>query len=449
MRSRAFSFSFCVDKTHRTTPYQAFLNLTPSQEMSQAIGQPNHLEFESYISNYTGRTAIERAIFISKQCNSLEVEALTWAAAEIKKSTRDTEKYSTCIKALNVALRTRGQPTVESDQTWINTTNRENKANIEQLENELKGGKTMLKENTRDGLNRIGELYHQCGDLANALKSYVRSRDYCSNSEQLLEMCFRVIQVNMDQENYTHVSSYVARAEATPNLPKKDLVQAKLDSCRALVSLHQYEPYVHAANAFMGVSFEMNNTFNAVLSANDVAMYGTLCALASYSRQELRNKVLSNSAFKSYLELEPHMREMIDTFYNSKYASCLELLESYRNDFLLDIHLAPHIPKLFQLIREKAMVQYCIPFSTVDLNRMATAFHTDVATLQNELTELIGRDRRIAARIDSHQKILYAKKRDQRRRAMKHSMQAGTDYEKSSKALILRLKLLSADMIVK
>ena len=47
----------------------------------------------------------------------------------------------------------------------------------------------------QDGLNRLGELYHQSGDLANSLKSYVRSRDYCSNSEQLLEMCFRVIQV--------------------------------------------------------------------------------------------------------------------------------------------------------------------------------------------------------------------------------------------------------------
>ena len=52
------------------------------------------------------------------------------------------------------------------------------------------------------------------------------------------------------------------------------------------------------------------------------------------------------------------------------------------------------------------MVQYCIPFSTVNLNRMAAAFHTTVATLQNELTELIGRDHRIAARIDSHQKVI-------------------------------------------
>ncbi|KAI7849971.1 26S proteasome subunit RPN7-domain-containing protein [Circinella umbellata] len=417
--------------------------------MSDVVEQPNHLEFESYINNYTGRTAIDRALFIADHCTGLQIEALKWAANEIKKSTRDTEKYISCIKNLNTALQARGQPTVEPDNTWINNSNKENKTHIEQLENELKGSKTSSKENTRDGLNRLGELYHQSGDLTNSLKTYVRSRDYCSNSEQLLEMCLRVIQVNIDQENFTHVSSYVARAEATPNLPKKDLIQGKLESCRALISLHQYEPYVHVANALMNVSFEMNNTFNSVLSANDIAIYGTLCALASYSRQELRTKVMSNSAFKSYLELEPQMREMIDTFYESKYATCLELLESYRNDFLLDIHLAPHIPKLFKLIREKAMVQYCIPFSTVDLNRMATAFHTTVTILQNELTELIGRDHRIAARIDSHQKILYAKKRDQRHRALKQSMQAGIEYEKSSKALMLRLKLLGADMIVK
>ncbi|KAI8142778.1 26S proteasome subunit RPN7-domain-containing protein [Fennellomyces sp. T-0311] len=370
-------------------------------QMTDQVPIPNHLEFETYISNYTGRTAIERALFIAEHCRGLKVEALQWAVAEIKKSTRDTEKYTDCVNKLNEVLTT----PMAMDQTWINNTSRESKLNIEQLENELKGAKTTLKEQMREGLNRLGEEYHQCGNLTSALKSYVRSRDYCSNSDHLLEMCFRVIQVNMDQENYTHVSSYVARAEATPNAAKKDLVQAKLEACRALVSLHQYEPFIHVANALMNVSFEMNNTFNGVLSANDVAIYGTLCALASYSRQDLRTKVMANSAFRSYLELEPQMREMIDSFYNSKYATCLELLESYRNDFLLDIHLAPHVPKLFKLIREKAMVQYCIPFSTVDLNRMATAFHTDVTTLQNEVAELISQDNRIAARIDSHQKV--------------------------------------------
>ena len=101
------------------------------------------------LRNYIGRTAIDRALFIAEHCTDLQVEALKWAANEIKKSTRDTEKYIGCIKNLNTALQARGQTTVEPDNTWINNSNRENKTNIEQLENELKGAKTSSKENTR------------------------------------------------------------------------------------------------------------------------------------------------------------------------------------------------------------------------------------------------------------------------------------------------------------
>lgn len=230
----------------------------------------------------------------------------------------------------------------------------------------------------------------------------------------------------MSQGNFTHVSSYANRVEAVSATQKKELVQSKLEACRALVSLYHKEKYSWVADALTKVSFEMGNSFNDIISANDIAVYGGLCALASYDRQELKTKVLSNSSFKSYLELEPQIREMIDAFYHAKYSVCLELLESYRvsqvpmvmmmihadgwwfmqNDYLLDMYLAPHVPALFKLIRERALVQYCVPYGKVDLQRMATAFQTSVPDLQKELADLIGEGDKISARIDSHQKVV-------------------------------------------
>ena len=48
-----------------------------------------------------------------------------------------------------------------------------------------------------------------------------------------------------------------------------------------------------------------------VLSLNNVAVYGGLCALASLDRQSLKTQVLQSLCFKQFLELEPTMREIL------------------------------------------------------------------------------------------------------------------------------------------
>lgn len=49
-------------------------------------------------------------------------------------------------------------------------------------------------------------------------------------------------------------------------------------------------------------------------------------------------------------------------------------------------------------------VQYFKPYMSADLNKMAVAFNTSVAHLEDELTQLI-LDDQISARIDSHAKV--------------------------------------------
>lgn len=67
-----------------------------------------------------------------------------------------------------------------------------------------------------------------------------------------------------------------------------------------------------------------------VISPNDIAVYGGLCALASFDRSELKSKVIDNAEFKQFLELEPHIRELIHGFYNSKYSVVLDILDKWK-----------------------------------------------------------------------------------------------------------------------
>lgn len=76
---------------------------------------------------------------------------------------------------------------------------------------------------------------------------------------------------------------------------------------------------------------------------------------------------------------QPQVREIVHDFYHSRYGRCFAALEALRPQLAVDIHLHDHTPALLREIRSRALVQYCAPFSAVDLGRMATAFNTSVA----------------------------------------------------------------------
>ena len=48
------------------------------------------------------------------------------------------------------------------------------------------------------------------------------------------------------------------------------------------------------------------------------------------------------------------VRELVQDFYSSRYASCLKYLRKLKPDFLVDLHLHDHVEPLFEAIQSKA-----------------------------------------------------------------------------------------------
>lgn len=125
---------------------------------------------------------------------------------------------------------------------------------------------------------------------------------------------------------------------------------------------------------------------------------------------------------------------------------------------------------MYDQIRKKALIQYTLPFVSVDLSRMADAFKTSVSGLERELEALIT-DNQIQvrsvyrksfvlshchfktfkkehffhpeqARIDSHNKILYARHADQRNATFQKVLQMGNEFDRDTRAMLLRANLL-------
>ncbi|CAK9145756.1 unnamed protein product [Ilex paraguariensis] len=401
------------------------------------------LDIEAYAALYSGRTKITRLLFISERCDnvSMQLEALRMAYDEIKKG-ENTQLFREVVQKIDGRL----GPSYGLDFSWADSVDRRAEQRKEKLENELNAYRTnLIKESIRMGYNDFGDFYYAHGALGDAFKNYGRTRDYCTTSKHIIHMCLNAILVSIEMGQFTHVTSYVSKAESNQDLDA--ITVAKLRCAAGLAHL-EAKKFKLAARKFLETSPELGNHYTEVIAAQDVATYGGLCALASFDRAELKAKVIDNINFRNFLELVPEVRELISDFYSSRYASCLDYLGNLKANLLLDIHLHDHVETLYDQIRNKALIQYTYPFVSVDLGMMANAFKTSVAGLEKELEALIT-DNQIQARIDSHNKILYARHADQRNTTFQRVLQTGCEFDRDVKAMLSRASLIKHDYNLK
>lgn len=422
------------------------------------------LDLDAYAAMYLDTIKIQRLMFIAKHCPSYAPDALR-ICANVIKSTFNTEKYKEIISRLQDAIsQSEGNGMApgqvpEIDSHWVEMTDKKAAMRFDRLDLDLKTYRNnSIKESIRRGHDDLGDHFLDCGNFVDALKCYSRARDYCICAAHIVNMCLNVINVSIFSRNWVHVQTYIAKVESVPdffetasmsmNEKQKQYsagILAKLKCASGLAELSQ-KHYKEAARHFLQVSFD-NLDYSKVLAPSDIAIYGGICALATFDRQELHKKVLSSSSFKQFLELQPELRDIIVKFYASQYATCLNLLTKIKDNLLLDLFLSPHVNKLYSLIRNRALIQYFSPYVSADLNKMATSFNCTVRSLEDELTQLI-LDGQISARIDSGKKILYARDVDQRSTIYEKALEVGKEYERKTKALILRTVVLKYNIQV-
>jgi len=94
----------------------------------------------------------------------------------------------------------------------------------------------LIKESIRMGYNDFGDFYYACGMLGDAFKNYIRTRDYCTTTKHIIHMCMNAILVSIEMGQFTHVTSYVNKAEQNPET-LEPMVNAKLRCASGLAHL--------------------------------------------------------------------------------------------------------------------------------------------------------------------------------------------------------------------
>lgn len=417
-----------------------------------------NLDLESYISHYQGLPRIYRLEFIADHCKSLRIEALTLALNYIKENTCNVKDYTRLFKKLQEAYdepqtsssqQPSGSNQLQPDTAWIDTKLKQAALKYAKLESELKNFRAnSMKENIRRAQDDMGDHYLDCGDLENAFNAYTKSRDFAATHRSQINQCLNIIRVSILLRRWSAVSNHVLRAESQPNNDNQThpTVPTKLHCAAGLHELNS-KRYKKAAKHFLSTNFDHFDAHFGILAPINIAVYGSLCALATYTRQELANQLINSASFKQFAELDPQLREAVSRFYESKYASCLSILQEVKNILLLDMYLAPHVERLYRAIRNKALVQYFEPYSSASMHKMAQAFYTNVNDLEKEIINLIY-EGHIKARIDSHNKILFAKNTHLRSQTFERAINMGKMWQRQTRALISRTAILNAGLEV-
>ncbi|KAJ3574894.1 hypothetical protein NP233_g1464 [Leucocoprinus birnbaumii] len=433
------------------------------------------------------RTAIDRLVHIVKLCPDIATDAFNLAIQHIHQS-RDPSLYQNLLTEYehlleNPAVKEKSYslpPALEIghlDSKWVDEVTARNQSEKAKLEVELKTyTNNMIKESIRMAHRDLAEFYRSVGEYQQSLRHHTKSREFCATSQHVLDMCLSVLELLIEQRNYSHLSTYVFKAEAaldataaaaastnnggngtTPtstvgpsaasgsgsNSKKKapterEIVQSRLELAQALSHLGQGN-YEKAAQAFLriGAAKELGDWVGKLITSSDIAIYGTLCALASMSRSAIKAQLLDNAVFALYIEQEPYVRELLEAYINSNFKTALELLSKYSTRHYIDVHLSQHVNELTNKIKNNAV-----------LGRMAEAFGWTVDMVEQSVVSLI-QSGEIQGRVDSQNKVLYAKKTDYRGDLFARAMQAGNEILSANRKVLLRMRLQQAELIVK
>jgi len=398
------------------------------------------------------------------------------------------------------------------DSQWVNHADHAALIQEESLQSRLSSAQSHLsKEAIRSALLALGDFYFQRGMLREALRCIFKSRDVSTSHVQISEMCFKVIQISLDLADYAQASSFVSKAAHSVQQLSKGadnaLASAKVHAASALCLFLNRESYSEAALKFASVPMELTFQYNTVISPEDIALYGTILCLATQDRVTIQRifgisteedavagsmrdatgiSTASTSGqtssmgasslvpgsvvgvaytIKQRLELLPWLSELVQHYMRAEYGPCLSLLQRHLRELELDLRLHPHITILYDMTRDKCMVQYLSPYTSVKLSKMksqfAGCFPPDGDALEVALVELIGRghvndektSQSLAARINTHDKTVILRNsvpcsRRQRVQTQQRIQLLSEKFQRDTEALLLRTICIERGMVL-
>ncbi|CAM9303563.1 unnamed protein product, partial [Ectocarpus fasciculatus] len=392
---------------------------------------------EQYISSYSGYTRLRRLRAIATKFPQLRSDAIR-LVIDLLKQGSNTSFYHK-IYADFAAEAAAVEP---MDSTWSAAADRAATTKLNALEQDLNAAKSMIsKEGLRKAYTNLGDFYYERGNLDEALKCYCQCRNYCTRPWHVDEMDENVFNVSADMDE---VITLGTGAVGQP-------VQEEGDSARpfpaerrqlttALRALRQKD-YITAARAFLGLQKFVASSFSTLISATDIAVYGTVLAVATLPREELRQCATAGHPFRRYLEVSSTTESLLNDFLECRYRTVMSLCTLIAEQFQCDIVFSMHLSALVSSITDRVFLQFVEPFESVDLQKMAEGLGMPIDSVIDRLAGLIEKGD-VLARVDTVSKTLRRTRRDVREQTVKRVVKLTQDHAVNSQRALFRMCML-------
>ncbi|GMH79940.1 hypothetical protein TrST_g10361 [Triparma strigata] len=297
------------------------------------------------LKSYTGPALLSRLHHISSSTFvplSLRSEALKLLRDALK-DTLNTDMYRKTFTEGDEEVRKMAGGQI--DEEWLDSTSKTSSTSLSHLDANLQHSKTTLqKPLILSSYRSIASHHLLTGSLVDALKCYLRSRDFLPGANEISQMCLDVVGVSVELKNFQHVMSYCNKAEHTNEFKKDDVTNGKISACKGLALLHQ-KNYSLAASAF--TSLPPPFPYPTTLTPSTIALYSSVLSLATSPPSTLKS-LLQNPTYKTYLYGHPLLQTLLESYTLSNYTLTLQTFTQLLPQLHLDVHLGPHkLVKLF------------------------------------------------------------------------------------------------------
>lgn len=402
---------------------------------------------EAYLARYASLplwARCRRLVRVGKASASPEQRiALFGLCAREAKGGVDTATYKVACELAGLTL----------DEAWIEATDETYRLEHDRLDGDLasKRGSGSSKEMVWECYGLLGDVLLRRGEAAQALKCYVRMRDYASTSKKSVEVCCRVATAAVEAGNWAQVSNYTAKAELIEGVDSTRFRRLRIAAGLAHLEAKRYDSA--AAKFVEVVAAEVDAeepTEGDLVSSRDVAAYACACALASFTRAELRSRCVESGKFKSECgSRHPSALTMLVAAQAADYVTALKLAADLADELRLDPVARPRADELFDHSIDKCLAQFCLPYAVVSLDQAAAHFALfDQSTLEDRLVDLIHKGA-IRAKIDTVNRTLVAAEPNLRRNTFKTLLAKGQAQLRETQGLLLRMSCLEHDVVVR
>ncbi|WAQ90853.1 hypothetical protein PtA15_13A253 [Puccinia triticina] len=307
------------------------------------------------------------------------------------------------------------------------------------------------------------------GDVGSAHQVFSKAREHATTALHAAELSLASLDLALDAENFNLAQSHAAKAQGALDTligslelkaaktktsgststvgidsrdpTKKDIQRwsDRVNVVNALTSLAQGD-FGRATSYFLKVGKDAGESTGGELlaTATDIAIYTTLCGLAHFDRQQLKDRLIDNLEFRSMLDSEPQLRRILNLFRENKYCGVFEYLKAS-----LVICIC-----LMMMIQEWAIGQYFGSFSSAQLSKASEVFGWPMDELEQRLVLSI-RSGHLPAKLDLANSILRAHQPTPRSRLLANVTSSAKKIQHDSSAALFCLKLISADLLVR